>query len=100
MAQDNKLNTTLDQRHDGRKEDDMTKREYERCTDLMNDALIHAKRSERYYSELREKKLSETDKYIKELNGQNDLGYAQGINQALAIIGFKHERMKELSKLI
>lgn len=27
-------------------------------------------------------------------------GYAEGINQALATVGFKHDRMKELEKLI
>lgn len=27
-------------------------------------------------------------------------GYAEGINQALATLGFKHDRMKELSNLL
>ena len=27
-------------------------------------------------------------------------GYAEGINQALAVIGFKHERMAELLELL
>ena len=27
-------------------------------------------------------------------------GYAEGIHQALAVLGFKHEKMKELSELL
>lgn len=34
------------------------------------------------------------------LQAQNHLGYAEGINQALAILNFKHNRMKELSELL
>lgn len=28
------------------------------------------------------------------------IGYANGINQVLAILGFKHDRMKKLSELL
>ena len=79
----------------------MTQREYGRCTGLMVDAIVHAKRSIEYYAEARDDKtLTDTERQIKELQGQNALGYAEGINQALAVIGFKHEKMKELGNLI
>lgn len=79
----------------------MTQKEYKKCTELMNDAIIHAKRSIEYYTEAeQEKTFTEVQKHVKELQGQNALGYAEGINQALAVIGFKHEKMEVLSKLI
>ena len=34
------------------------------------------------------------------LQAQNHLGYAEGINQSLAVLGFKHDRMKVLSELL
>ena len=37
---------------------------------------------------------------IKELKGQDHLGYAEGINQVLATIGFKHPDMETLWRLI
>ncbi len=79
----------------------MTQKEYKKCTGLMIDAIVHAKQSEEYYAEVRDdKSLTDTARQIKELQGQSALGYAEGINQALAVIGFKHERMKELNKLL
>lgn len=78
----------------------MTKKEYEICINLMNEAFKNVEKSEEYFAELRDEQLSETDKKVKELMGQNALGYAQGINQALAKIGFKHEKMIELQRLI
>lgn len=79
----------------------MTQKEYKKCTELMYDAILHAKRSIQYYAEARDNKsLTDTSRHVKELQGQDALGYAVGINQALAVIGFKHENMKELSKLL
>lgn len=64
------------------------------------DAILHAKRSIAYYAEANDKTLTDTARHIKELQGQDALGYAVGINQALAVIGFEHDNMKELSKLL
>lgn len=47
-----------------------------------------------------EHQTSDIEKRIAELQGQNYLGYAQGINQVLASLKFEHEKMKELSELI
>lgn len=41
-----------------------------------------------------------TDKNILYSLAHNHLGYAEGINQTLVCIGFKHERMTELGKLL
>ena len=52
----------------------MTKIEYGICEKLMEEAINNAK--------------------------QADEEYADGIRQALATLGFTHDRMKELSKLL
>ena len=41
-----------------------------------------------------------TERHILETKAWNHRGYAEGINQALAVIGFKHELMVELGELI
>jgi len=79
----------------------MTQKEYKRCTGLMIDAISHANRSNECYEEIRvNKALTDIQIQVKELQGQNALGYAEGINQVLVVLGFKHEKMKELQKLL
>ena len=46
-----------------------------------------------------EKETNEIDKTVLLTRGFQDFGYAQGIEQALVCMGFKHEEMKKLSKL-
>lgn len=80
----------------------MTKIEYGKCEKLMEEAIIKVKQSEEEYKE--------ADCYLNAGNhiaweierrkADQHIGYAEGINQALAVIGFKHDRMKELSKLL
>ena len=41
-----------------------------------------------------------TERHILETKAWNHRGYAEGINQVLVVIGFKHDRMSELGKLI
>lgn len=77
----------------------MTKVEYTRCEKLMEEAIQKAEQAMEEFNK------AETEKDIYELqmlmeSAQNHLGYADGINQTLACIGFKHERMKELSDLL
>lgn len=80
----------------------MTKIEYTKCERLMKEAIrnvIIAKEMWKKY-----------EKYKKDNNMVGaetamrgfdyHIGYAEGINQALVCIGFKHERMEELSELI
>ena len=73
----------------------MTKREIEKCENLMHEAIRYAKESK----EELEKAMSEKDKTEREIlhsKGVQHYGYAHGINQALVELGFKHEKMKEL----
>lgn len=77
----------------------MTKIENEKCEKLMYEAIRYAKESQ----EELEKAMSEKDETAREIlnnKGFEHYGYAQGINQVLAELGFKHEKMKELYKYI
>lgn len=78
----------------------MTKIEYMRCTGLMIDAIAHAKISDEAFKESRNQNLSKVQQNVQELRGQNNLGYAEAINTALVVLGFKHDRMKELNDLL
>lgn len=77
----------------------MTKVEYERCEKLMEEAIRKAKDAQKDFIDAWKEDDQLQRKILRE-RGQNHLGYAEGINQALAVIGFKHERMKKLSELL
>lgn len=77
----------------------MTKLEYEKCKNLMEEAIINKKKARDKFTEANET-TNETDKEVFELQAQNYLGYATGINQCLVTLGFKHERMSVLNSLI
>ena len=80
----------------------MTKVENGKCEKLMKDAIIKAKQSEEEYKE--------ADRYLNSGNriaweteqrkADQHYGEAVGINQVLATLGFKNDRMKELSELL
>ena len=77
----------------------MTKLETMKCEKLMEEAIINAKKANEEFAK------ADTCKDIIEKNillaqAHNHTGYAEGINQVLAVIGFKHELMTELGKLI
>lgn len=80
----------------------MTKLEYEKCKKLMYEAIRNARQSQKNYAESEKYKKNENniEWEIKQRQGDQHLGYAQGINQVLATIGFKHEDMTLLSELI
>ena len=77
----------------------MTKVEYTKCEKLMEEAIQKAKAANEDFSNCNIEK-DETNKRILLERGQNRLGYAEGIYQVLVVIGFNHERMKELSELV
>ena len=80
----------------------MTKIEYGKCEKLMEEAIRKAKQSEEEYKE--------ADRYlnfgnriaweIEQRKADQHIGYAEGINQVLSTLGFKHDGMKELSGLL
>ena len=78
----------------------MTKIEYGKCEKLMEEAIRKAKQADEEYKELN---IIHTDDIRSKLltrKADQHYGEAVGINQVLAILGFKHDRMKELSELL
>ncbi len=80
----------------------MNKTEYQKCEKLMYEAIRNAKQSQEDYAESEKYKKNENniEWEIKQRQGDQHFGYAQGINQVLVTIGFKHDDMKKLSELI
>lgn len=77
----------------------MTKLEYTKCEKLMDEAIRNAENAnEEFYKA--GKCYDIIEKSVLLAQAHNHRGYAEGINQALAVIGFKHELMEELGKLI
>ena len=79
----------------------MTKIEYGKCVKLMEEAIRKARQSDEEYKAynqlLREGWISAE---IEQRKADQHYGEAVGINQVLATLGFKHDRMKELSNLL
>lgn len=80
----------------------MTKLEYKKCEKLMDEAIRNAEAANENWEKylVAEKNKVALDMEINMRDCDYHRGYAEGINQALAVIGFKHERMAELYKLI
>lgn len=77
----------------------MTKEELKACEKVMREGIRAAECSlDEFYEAFYEK--DPIIKKTKELKGQDHLGYAEGINQVLATIGFKHPDMETLWRLI
>lgn len=68
----------------------------------MEEAIRKANNSNEDYKayERLRKEGKEVDAECKLRLADQEIGYAEGINQALATLGFKHDRMKELSNLL
>lgn len=77
----------------------MTKVEYAKCEKLMEEAIQKAEQAKKEFDKT-ELENDFVGKNILLAMAYSHLGYADGINQTLAVIGFKHERMKELSELV
>ena len=82
----------------------MTKIEYGKCERLMEEAIGKAKQADEEYKTAEKYTLltnyNETEREIEQRKADQHYGEAVGIEQALATLGFKHDRMKELSKLL
>lgn len=79
----------------------MTKVEYGKCEKLMEAAIQKAKQADeeyKAYNQLIKNDIIKAE--IEQRKADQHMGYAEGINQVLAVIGFKHDRMKELSELL
>ncbi len=80
----------------------MTKMEYIKCENLMFEAMVKTKQAQEEYAESeRYKKDGHMIEWeTTQRKADQHYGEAVGINQALAVIGFEHDRMKELSELL
>ena len=77
----------------------MTKLEYTKCEKLLDEAIRNAENAnEEFYKA--GNSYDTTERHILETKAWNHRGYAEGINQVLVVIGFEHDRMSELGKLI
>lgn len=80
----------------------MTKLEYGKCEKLMEEAIWKANNANedyRVYERLKKEGKS-VDAECKLRVADQEIGYAEGINQTLVTLGFKHDRMKKLSELL
>lgn len=79
----------------------MTRAEYVKCEKLMCDAIKKAEQSKREYETYNRLVNEDTVKGNTELRkADQHIGYAEGINQVLVMLNFKHDKMKELSNLL
>jgi len=80
----------------------MTKQEVNKCETLMYDAIRKATNSKEDYAAYERllKEGKQIDAECKLRRADQETGYAEGINQALVTLGFKHNSMKELSELL
>lgn len=80
----------------------MTKIENKLCEKLLDEAIRKAIDSKEDYKayEMLLKEGKTVDAVCKLRVADSENGYAEGIHQALAYIGFKHDRMIELEKLL
>lgn len=77
----------------------MTKQEYNKCEKLMDEAIRNGRKAREEFEEANKTEGRGTFDMLR-LQAQNHLGYAEGINQCLALLDFKHERMAELRDLL
>ena len=79
----------------------MTKVEYGKCVKLMEEAIRKAKQSDEEYKAYNQLLNEDAiNAEVEQKKADQNYGYAEGINQVLVTLGFKHDRMKELSELL
>mgnify|MGYP001623310272 CR=1 FL=1 len=80
----------------------MTKIEKRRCEQLAQEAIESLSNASREYGEwkLCEQGNNSTGAHVSLRKADRHQGYAEGIYQALAVIGYSSESMKELSEMI
>lgn len=80
----------------------MTKQEYAKLEKVMEEGIQKAETSIQNYKDILIHRIENdtVEEEIAQRKGDQNLGYAEGVYQVLVSIGFKHERMKVLSKLI
>lgn len=80
----------------------MTKIEYGKCEKLMEEAITKGRCAQIEYTESNKflNEGNELEWKVNQRKADQHYGEAIGINQVLATLGFKHEKMKELFELL
>ncbi len=80
----------------------MTKQENKKCEKLLYDAIWKATASKEDYATYERllKEGKQVDAECKLRLADQEIGYAEGINQVLVTLGFKHNDMEKLSELL
>ena len=80
----------------------MTKQEKDKCEKLLNEAAMNLDRADAEWEDYEDAKRGgyNDDEEISLRQFENHRGYAEGIYQALAVLGYKSEKMAEIGKRI
>lgn len=80
----------------------MTKTEYGKCVKLVEEAIRKAKQSDEEYKQAGRHyaNMDSVRQETEQRKADQHYGEAIGIEQTLVTLGFTHDRMKELSKLL
>lgn len=80
----------------------MTKQEKDKCEKLLDEAALNLDRADAEWEDYEDAKRGgyDDDEEISLRQFENHRGYAEGIYQALAVLGYKSEKMAEISKRI
>lgn len=80
----------------------MTKKEKNLCEIRMDNAILKALNSKEEYEKYERLKKAgdEVEAEIALRRADQETGYAEGVNDLLVSLGFKHEKMKTLSELL
>lgn len=76
----------------------MTKQEVDKCKRLLDEAALNLDRADTEWKRYEDKKRDGNyiDAEISLRSFENHHGYAEGIYQALAVLGYKSEKMKKI----
>lgn len=80
----------------------MTTKEKQKCESLLGEAISKATLARLEYSaaEKYEKNHDDVNAEISFRKGDNHMGYAYGIHQALVVLGCKSDKMRDLEDMI
>lgn len=77
----------------------MTEQEIKKMDKLLDEALMHARRAKELYAEIKDvQTIASCISTLRTADSRKS--YADGIRQALVILGFKSDKMQELNKLL
>lgn len=80
----------------------MTKQKMEKCEKLLDEALLNLSNADAEWEDYEDAKRGgyNDDEEISLRKFENHRGYAEGIHQALAVLGYKSEKMMKIGKKI